>query len=120
MLDALRELGLYVLIAVAAALSQAAWLLGVGLDAPVAVAAALALVAVGTVALVPRDGRAVAGFVGAAAVIVAGFAVPIYAARALSPGATLPASIAAAGVVLVAAVLAIRLTTFRPSIRALV
>lgn len=109
-----REALFDALVVLAVGLGQTSFLLGVGVAPPAALVVGLVLVGVGTLTLVPERTRVPAAATGFVGVTLAGGVVPVYAARAVSAGETLPVSLLLAGVVLLLTFAVLRVTTFGP------
>lgn len=109
-----QELLFDLLVFLAAGLTQTSLLLGIGVDPLPTLALGAALIITGVLTVVPRNARVPAAVTGILGLVVAGWVVPSYAARAVQPEATLRLSLLLAGVILLVTVALLRVTTFRP------
>lgn len=109
-----RELLFGVLIAIAAGLAQASYLLGFGVGPVPTLVIGVTLVGVGVATVVPRRTRVPAAATGLLGILLAGAVVPRYAARAVRAGETLWLSLLLAGIVLLVTFAVLRITTFGP------
>lgn len=107
-----RELVFDLLVLFAAAIAHTSIMLGIGVDLLPTLAIGAVLIAVGVVWVVPAESRVPAAVTGLLGMVVAGAVVPIYAARAVRPGSTLPLSLLLAGLVLMVTFGLLRVTAF--------
>lgn len=109
-----RELLFDGLVLLAVGLAQSSVLLGIGVDPYPTLVVGTVLVVSGVATIVPPRTRVPAAVTGLVGMVLAGAVVPIFAARAVRPGTTIPASLLLAGIVLLVTFAILHVTAFRP------
>lgn len=112
MYERYTELAFDALVALATGVAVTAYMLGVLLDPIPAVLIGLALVVLGTIALIPPERRLMTGIIGASAVIGGGGGVPRVIASISGITNELPLTVALCGLVLLLSFAARRATIF--------